>query len=103
MMLLLLSGTGVEVVPVSLVLKESQSDTVELKQTSQPAAEVCRQMCVWSSIFTMGARNTSARKIWGTPIIPEKQCNSAFSALHFFLLDAILVFRESIKPPVMLK
>jgi len=30
-MLLLLSGIGVEVASVSLVLKESQSDTVELK------------------------------------------------------------------------
>ena len=91
-------------------LKELWHDFVienGLIQTSQLAAEVCREMWAWSSISTtvvssgdettpwgrvyLHARNASARKIikflapphWGTTIIAEKKCDSAFSGLHF--------------------
>ena len=41
-MVLLLSGIGVEVVSVSLVLKESQSDAVELKPWMTTSDLYCR-------------------------------------------------------------
>ena len=60
MMLLLLSGIGVEVASVSLVLKESQSDAVELKPWMTISDLYCRLTVKFIHIQSMTDPSTSS-------------------------------------------
>ena len=60
MMLLLLSGIGVEVASVSVVLKDSQSDAVELKPWMTIADFYCRLTVKFIHIQSMTNPSTSS-------------------------------------------